>query len=127
MSTKKIKPIQDQIDSLKSGRDKRKLSDGYHTFEELYEHRCVLWLALLAMFESETNLQIIKALKHNDGTFLEDWFLSCVVINGKQISYHLPMKYWDKIAGKAYEVSPLEFDGHTSDDVVKILLQEFEN
>lgn len=118
-----IKLIQDQIDALDTG--KEKLSDGYHTFEELYEHRCVLWLALLSVLNSETNLRIIKALKHNDGTSLEGWFLSCVVINGKQLSYHLPIKYWDRIAGKAYEVSPLEFDGHTSNDVIKNLLGLF--
>ena len=115
--------IQEQIKALPDT-EKSQISDGYHTFNELYEHRYVLWICLLNTLNSinlDSYLKIFKTQKHHDGTQWDGWFLSCLIFNEQQISYHLPMKYWDKIEGEAFEQSPYQFDGHSSDDVLERL------
>ena len=62
--------IQEQINTLPDN-EKSQISDGYHTFNELYEHRCVLWICLLNTLNSinlDSYLKIFKTQKHHDGT-----------------------------------------------------------
>lgn len=93
-----------------------KLSDGYHTFDELYEHRTAL-LAVLA----KNNPLAYKSKKHHDGTMYDNMFI--VGINyDKPITYHCEMEYWDKFQCKEVEYAP-EWDGHTPDDVVQRLFE----
>jgi hypothetical protein len=61
---------------------------------------------------------------HSDGSKWDGWFiLGLYKYKGNQITYHLPMKYWNmcaefaKMIEKAYE-----FDGHTSSDVLDRLM-----
>lgn len=97
--------------------DRSEISDGYHTFNELYEHRHVLWMALLHGLP----LRIIdrvgipwKSQKHSDGSSFEGWFISGLgVTRGEQMSYHLPIRLWDICPGVELESAP-EFDGHTA-------------
>lgn len=91
------------------------VSDGFHTFNELYDHRCTLFLALLT---SVNNAWYSK--KHSDGSEWGGWFIAGVEIQeSKQITYHLPNKYLriaeDRLDYK--ECAP-EWDGHTSADVL---------
>lgn len=100
-------------------------SDGYHTFDELYEHRFELAMALCRARSADLQPDAIIAQKHADGSSYDGWFLLMIVDEpGKQISYHLPMKYWDRCKefARAQEYAP-EFDGHTSADVLERLAQ----
>lgn len=95
------------------------VSDGYHTFDELYEHRYHLFIALCQ--EVKPRISVFKTMKHADGTMYAGWFLLMMVLNkGRQISYHLPMRLWDQCDFSEREYAP-EFDGHTSDDVLERL------
>ena len=47
------------------------ISDGYHTFEELYEHRCALFVALLIKSPDIS----WYSLKHSDGSDWPGWFI----------------------------------------------------
>lgn len=97
--------------------DTNKISDGYHTFEELYEHRCFLWIKLC-----QYHGYAWRSMRHSDGSIWEGWFiLGLETKKGKQITYHLPMKYWH-LAQYAHtlEVAP-EYDGHTPYDVIQRL------
>lgn len=96
------------------------VSDGYHTFDELYEHRFLLYCALLT--ELARSRHCWKSKTHWIGAKLEPvwagWFAAGTTLNGKQISYHLPLRFWDLIPSiQAVERAP-EFDGHTSADVL---------
>jgi hypothetical protein len=97
--------------------NKGNVSDGYHTFDELYEHRHVLFGALIKIYGGW------KSKHHSDGTSYDGWFIAGTEINNKQISYHLPMRLWDKFPGIEKEKAP-EWDGHTPEDVVN-RLKEF--
>lgn len=107
------------------------VTDGYHSFDQLYAHRHALFIALLA----ESNMVSGAgwyAHQHHDGSSYPGWVLVGTTIddidgNDMQISYHLPVSYIPhlKAAGcKVMETAP-QWDGHTSEDVVTRLLSAY--
>lgn len=99
------------------------ISDGYHTFGELYEHRIVLFMKLCDYVScSVINHEVWKSKKHSDGSAWDGWFiLGITTDDDKQITYHLPDSYWDECEfAMTLEHAP-EFDGHTSADVLERL------
>jgi len=96
-------------------------SDGYHTFNELYEHRHALFLNLMSGIGYDPWISKL----HHDGTGLDGWFISGVDLPTGTISYHLPERLWDAavFTGAALMERAPEWDGHTSDDVVSRLYQ----
>ena len=92
-------------------------SDGYHTFNELYEHRIVLYIALCRMFAVHN--RVWRSECHSDGTQMEGWFVLGIDTQpGEQITYHLPMSKWeDCLFANTQDKAP-KFDGHTSKDVL---------
>lgn len=99
--------------------DTNKISDGYHTFDELYEHRIWLWIALCRQMEDGC---VWKTKVHSDGSVWKGWFiLGTGGGNGDQITYHLPIKYWKLIPDvKTIRKAP-DWDGHTPKEVIKRL------
>lgn len=97
--------------------DKGEVSDGYHTFDELYDHRITLWIALCR--ERSSNVHVWRSTVHSDGTSYSGWFaLGMYSTPGRQITYHLPLERWDETGfAETLDFAP-EFDGHTSDDVL---------
>jgi hypothetical protein len=91
------------------------ISDGYHTFNELYEHRHLLMLTVMNMTQSSW-----YSSKHHDGSSFPGWFIAGINLSSGPITYHLPEKYW-VLAGHTkamqLETAP-KWDGHTSGDVL---------
>jgi hypothetical protein len=109
------------------------ISDGYHTFDELYAHRIALFrvtcraLSLMASQVPYIELEheiVWKSQVHSDGSIMEGWFIMGIDSRpGKQITYHLPMSEWDNCKfANTLEKAP-EWDGHTSADVLKRLAE----
>ena len=104
--------------------DPSQLSDGYHTFEELYEHRHALTLSLM---KARPDLFWFSR-KHNDGELCfgdGTWFILGAELPGVgAITYHLPMRLWE--AATHTGATELEigkpWDGHTATDVVDRLM-----
>lgn len=117
------------INVLINGCDTDLISDGSHTFGELYEHRITLFIALCRLLKHEYKLQIDgkgvwRTRLHSDGSFIEGWFiLGISTVSGQQITYHLPSEKWDDTNFAHTLETALEFDGHTSQDVLKRLSQ----
>lgn len=79
---KLVKEAQSWVDKLGVGGLKNKISDGYHTFGELYEHRIALFIALCRAIEGTEN--DAWKMPPKDG-----WFLMGIgKEKGKQITYH---------------------------------------
>jgi len=116
----KEKEIIKSINSLISNLDinKDNISDTYHTFKELYDHRIVLFIALCRCLEG-TDHDAWRTIKHSDNTIWKGWFvLGLGKEPGKQITYPLPIELWDKCKfAETLDKAP-EFDGHTSADVL---------
>lgn len=113
--------------------DTNKISDGYHTFEELYDHRISLYISLCKIIQGykyNGDLRNIfpdekivwRSLKHSDGSVWNGWFLLGINTRyGKQITYHLPINRWDDTSFADTRKKAPKFDGHTPEDVIKRL------
>lgn len=99
--------------------DTNKISDGYHSFGELYEHRVTLFIALCRHYKK---FRVWRSKLHHDGSSFDGWFIMGIGMDkGYQISYHLPMSKWEETSFvETLEKAP-EWDGHTSDDVIQRL------
>lgn len=103
-------------------------SDGHHTFDELYEHRCMLFCALIA--ECVRNNKWFRdhyfwSRLHHDGTMYEDYIIAGIHTHEGYITYHMHEKYIEQLPA-CIEVSHApEWDGHTSQDVLNRLRNYF--
>ena len=88
-------------------------SDGYHTFDELYEHRTVLFSVICNL---HTDLAW-KSRHHHDGTMFDDMFIVGIRTPAGPCTYHCENRYWDLFHVPELERAP-EFDGHTPEDVL---------
>lgn len=113
--------------------DEHKFSDGYHTFESLYDIRLAYNVALFNEwgkqrgigYENSNNSKhgVHKSQRHHDGEpcFGGGWFIVVANLPSGQISNHYEMKHWDLFKIPSYEKAKYEWDGHTSEDVINRL------
>lgn len=111
--------------------ERGKVSDGFHSFSELYDHRVELWITLLDHLSNTMDSMqcdwiykddIWRTKLHSDGSSFEGWFvLGFGKKSGKQITYHLPISKWEDCTfANTLEKAPT-FDGHSSSDVLNRL------
>lgn len=97
------------------------ISDTYHTFNELYDHRSTLFIVALRHMKN-SGYKPWKSRCHEDGSMYEGMFVIGVGTSSGQCTYHFEDKYWDY----AFFIEEVDrapkFDGHTSDDVLSRLL-----
>jgi hypothetical protein len=102
------------------------VSDGYHTFNELYDHRIILFIALCKMCNNaydESGVGVWRPWRsktHSDGSSYDGWFiLGLFVGEGDQITYHLPLSKWGMCDfAETLDMAPI-WDGHTPEDVLR--------
>lgn len=96
------------------------VSDGYHTFNELYDHRITLYIAMLKLRSAFDKKNIWKSKSHSDGSVWDGWFILGIYSEpGKQITYHLPVDKWMECGfANTIDRAP-DWDGHTSADVLE--------
>ena len=99
------------------------VSDGYHTFNELYEFRKYYNAALFNEWYRNGKYEVHKSKKHFDGEdcFGGGWFIVVAVLPAGQISNHYELKDWDMFICEELEKAKYEFDGHRSQDVLERL------
>jgi len=97
-------------------------SDGYHTFNELYEFRKVYNAALFNILADKGDCNVVKSYRHSDGElcFGGGWFIVMATLPTGQISNHYENKDWDLFRCEEVDKAP-EWDGHTSADVLERL------
>ena len=123
--------------------DTGEVSDGYHTFDELYHFRMLYNAALfnewaisdawfdqlqVAPTKEQWFFNVHKSKRHYDGEecFGGGWFIVMATLpGGFQISNHYEMEHWDKFKVPAQEKAD-KWDGHTAEDVAK-RLEDFIN
>ena len=115
-----LERLQKQDDDIKSG----ELSDGYHTFNDLYYQRCILFATLV----NQNKKTSWKSYKHEDGElcFGGGWFIVGIDTPLGSYTYHYENKYWDLFQCKELECGK-HWDGHTSKDVDRLLSIENED
>lgn len=97
--------------------DVEKISDGYHTFADLYEQRLILSAAL-----AQNNPHAWKSKRHEDGSvpFGGGWFIMGFDTDEGCYTYHYELKDWDLFQCKELDKGK-PWDGHTSRDVRRLL------
>lgn len=112
-------------------------SDGYHTFNELYEFRKSYNAALFNEWAKQKIISpkdmwgkdppvynykydVHKSWRHYDGElcFGGGWFIVVAKLPEGQISNHYEAKDWELFKIPIAEKAKYEFDGHTSADVL---------
>lgn len=95
---------------------KQQISDGYHTFEELYYHRMMLF----AVICNQNKDRAWKSMKHHDGTMYEDYFIVGITTDEGDYSYHYHMAHWYHFNVKEVSFAP-EWDGHKPEDITRLM------
>lgn len=95
-------------------------SDGYHTFNELYDFRKAYNAALFNEWSAGKKCSVHKSWRHHNGElcFGGGWFIVVAVLPDGQISNHYEAKDWDLFSVPETERALFEFDGHTGANVI---------
>jgi hypothetical protein len=103
--------------------DSGKISDGYHTFDELYEIRKIYNAALFNEWAKQGLYEVHKSAKHYDGenAFGGFWFIVVAMLPTGQISNHYKLEDWNLFNIPSYPKALYPFDNHTQKDVVERL------
>lgn len=126
------KKINHMIHENVKGDDTDLISDGSHTFGELYIERMNLTLFAAKMittvrktflgnydeFEDffNTYFDVMISKKHSDGTMPEGYFIVVFVSDEGNYSYHYSLDYFQLFEDiKEVDEAP-EYDGHTTED-----------
>ena len=95
----------------------RDLSDGYHTFNELYHHRAILFSVIC-----NNHPEIAwKSMHYNDpnSPMYDGMFIVGIETPQGQATYHYDIDpYWDMFKVKELDRAPA-WDGHTPDEAIR--------
>lgn len=121
-----INEVNELIRALKAaGFDENKISDGWHTFDDLYEIRKAYNAALFNEWGRFDNFtyDVHKSWKHHDGElcFGGGWFIVSAMLPDGLISNHYKESDWDMFQIPEVEKAIYPFDGHTTHDVISRL------
>lgn len=92
------------------------VSDGSHTFNELYHHRMILFAIICNVYKEHA----WKAWKHHDGTMYDDYFIVGIDTPQGQYSYHYHKDNWDYFKVIERHNAP-KWDGHKPNDIERLL------
>lgn len=94
------------------------LSDGFHTFNALYEQRMILFAALVRVYKDKA----WKSYRHEDGKYCfgGGWFIVGIDTPEGSYTYHYENKYFNLFDCKVLDYSK-HWDGHTEKDVTRLL------
>lgn len=92
--------------------------DGYHTFNQLYHQRAMLFATIV----KQNKDRAWKTHKHEDGEpcFGGGWFLVTIDTPEGAYGYHYEDKYWDLFECEELPVAK-HWDGYTEENVDRLL------
>lgn len=99
-------------------------SDGYHTFNELYDFRKAYNALLFNEWAAQKKYKVHKSWKHSDGEdcFGGGWFVVVAETPEGQITNHYEAKDWELFQVPETPVAHA-WDGHTAQDALQRLLR----
>lgn len=98
--------------------DMGEVSDGYHTFNELYAHRVRLFSTLMQAYPGIS----WWSRKHSDGEEWEGWVIAGITTPEGEITYHLPVAEIEFLPDGTELEFGKEWDGHSASDVLDRIL-----
>lgn len=104
--------------NLPEGFTPGQVSDGYHTFDELYAHRVRLFSTLMRAHPDKS----WWSFKHHDGSVWDGWIIAGIDTPAGPATYHLPVSEIEFFNEGIRQLRRgKEWDGHTADDVLERL------
>ena len=104
-------PLPPESDAVSMG----EFSDGYHTFNELYHHRAVLF----AMICNSYPRLAWKSKLHDTGDMFDGMFIVGINTPEGQATYHYDVEpYWDMFCVTELERAP-KWDGHSPAEAIE--------
>ena len=91
------------------------VTDGYHTFDELYYYRILYNAAFFnVLAKAMPTANVHKSTRHSDGElcFGGGWFVVCATLPSGQVTNHYKMEDWDLFKCEERETAE-PWDGHT--------------
>ena len=100
------------------------VSDGYHTFKELYAHRRALTalLATLTARSGSGDAWRSKAHHPDDFPIYEGYFIVGIELPTGTITYHYALEHWDDFRNVREAKYARRWDGASADQTVTRLL-----
>lgn len=103
------------LQGKEQGFSTKDISDKWHTFDDLYYHRMMLF----AVICNQNKGIAWKSKLHSDGTMFEDSFIIGINTPMGQYTYHYHLKDWDMFEVKVLERAP-EYDGHKPEHIYRV-------
>ena len=116
-NVRELKELRSIISSLQQEQDMGEVSDGYHTFNELYYYRMLYNAAFFNLLPKEW---VHKSKRHHTGEecFGGGWFIVMANLPTGQVSNHYELKDWDLFKVPEKEFAN-EWDGHTPQEAAE--------
>lgn len=96
------------------------ISDGNHTFRELYNHRTILF-AIVCNFHKDISWKSKRHFDEEIDPMFNGCFIAGINTPNGLMTYHIKLEYWD-----LFNIPELEraypYDGHNNDDDLLRLL-----
>lgn len=108
-----------QVIQIENGRA-NDVSDGFHTYDELYDHRMALTAALTA---AVPEISWRSREHHPDGEpMFEGFFIVGITLPTGVITYHYKFEHWEKFNHVPVIDHAPAWDGHLPKDCIERLL-----
>lgn len=103
-------------------------SDGYHTFNELYDFRKVYNALLFNEWAAQRKFNVYKSKLHSDGEipFGGGWFVVGAQLSTGQITNHYELRDWDLFTVPEVPRAAV-WDGHTAQQALERMLAQLTN
>jgi len=102
----------------KVAKDPGEISDGYHTFSELYAARHILFVNVCLM---SPNIAFWTH-RSKEGEVMDGWFILGLQSSNEQLTFHLPVEYLHYVKGVIKEVERNKlYDDHGGVEVLERL------
>ena len=111
--TDEMRAREEAICKVANVSDIGEVSDGFHTFNGLYEQRMILFAALVKAYKDKA----WKSYRHEDGEYCfgGGWFIVGIDTPEGSYTYHYENKYWDMFDCVDLPRAK-HWDGHTEED-----------
>lgn len=114
ITTKAIEIVTDSYKGINAGN----ISDGYHTFNELYHHRAILFSVICNSHKAIA----WKSRLHDTGDMYEGMFIVGIETPEGQATYHYDIDpYWNLFEVRELPFAP-KWDGHTPEQAINRIL-----
>lgn len=105
------------------GINTHEISDGHHTFKELYDHRRALTAVLAGAAAPVGDSWRSKRHHPDDDPMFDGYFIVGLILPNGVVTYHYELEYWDDFGAVPEREYAPKWDGSTPDDTVARLLE----